>query len=115
MSSEQSRQAIISQSRRSRPRRTRRKRNRDQGTSFVIDAMPAASGRDLDWAREYERRSGEPDLTLVGKAAHGHLVMCLGPGRHLYGGCDDFLVRLGTSGDDAIEGLCAGREAPQVD
>jgi hypothetical protein len=36
------------------------------------------------------------------------------PGGHGYGGYDDFLIRLGTSGDDAIEGLCAGREAPQV-
>jgi hypothetical protein len=38
----------------------------------------------------------------------------MGPGGHVYGGYDDFLVRLGTSGDDAIEGLCTGREAPQV-
>lgn len=83
--------------------------------SFVIDAMPAARGRDPDWVREYERRSGEPDLTPVGEAAHGHLIMCMGPGGHVYGGYDDFLVRLGTSGDDAIEGLCTGREAPQVD
>jgi hypothetical protein len=36
------------------------------------------------------------------------------PGGHVYGGYDDFLIRLGTSGDDAIEGLCTGREAPQV-
>lgn len=51
----------------------------------------------------------------VGEASRGYLIMCMGSGGHVYGGYDDFLVRLGTSGDDAIEGLCTGREAPQVD
>ena len=82
--------------------------------SFVIDALLAAQGRDPDWVREYERRSGEPTLTPVGEAARGYLIMCMGPGGNVYGGYDDFLVRLGTSGDDTIEGLCTGREAPQV-
>jgi len=81
---------------------------------FVIDALVAARGTDPDWVRDYERRSGETALTPVGEAARGYLIMCMGPGGHLYGGYDNFLVRLGTSGDDAIEGLCTGREAPQV-
>lgn len=80
----------------------------------MIDAQLAAKGRDPGWAREYERRSGEPALTPIGEAARGHLIMCMGPGGQVYGGYDDFLVRLGASGDDAIEGLCTGREAPQV-
>ena len=81
---------------------------------FVIDALLAVRGRDSDWVREYERRSGEPALTPVGEAARGYLIMCMGSGGYVYGGYDDFLVRLGTSGDDAIEALCTGREAPHV-
>ena len=81
---------------------------------FVIDALLAAKGTDSGWVREYERRSGEPALTPVGEAARGYLIMCMGAGSHVYGGYDDFLIRLGTSGDDAIEGLCTGREAPHV-
>jgi hypothetical protein len=81
---------------------------------FVIDALLATQGTDPRWVREYERRSGEPALTPVGEAARGYLIMCMGQGGHVYGGYDSFLVRLGTSGDDVIEGLCTGREAPQV-
>lgn len=81
---------------------------------FVIDALLAANGGDPSWVREYERRSGEPSLTPVGEAARGYLIMCMGPGGHVYGGYDNTLIRLGTSGNDAIEGLCTGREAPQV-
>jgi hypothetical protein len=81
---------------------------------FVIDALRAAKGRDPGWEREYERRSREPALTPVGEAARGYLIMCMGADGHVYGGYDDFLIRLGTSGDDAIEGLCTGREATQI-
>lgn len=81
---------------------------------FVIDALLAANGRDPGWVREYERRTGESALTPVGEAARGYLIMCMGPGGHVYGGYDNFLIHLGTSGDDAIEGLCIGREAPEV-
>ena len=89
-------------------------RARTRPDRFVIDALLAAKGTDPSWVREYERRSGEPALTPVGEAARGYLIMCMGPDGHVYGGYDDFLIRLGTSGDDAIEGLCTGREAPQV-
>lgn len=81
---------------------------------FVIDALLATRGRDPDWVREYERRSAESVLTPVGEAARGYLIMCMGPTGNLYGGYDHSLIRLGTSGDDAIEGLCTGREATQV-
>lgn len=81
---------------------------------FAIDALLAARGTDPGWLREYERRTGEPSLTPVGQAARGYLIMCMGRGGRVYGGYDDFLVCLGTSGDAAIEGLCNGREAPQV-
>ncbi|HEY2264460.1 MAG TPA: SUKH-3 domain-containing protein [Streptosporangiaceae bacterium] len=80
---------------------------------LVISALLAAEGRDAGWVREYERRSGESALTPVGEAARGYLIMCMGADGHVYGGYDDFLLRLGISGDDAIEGLCTGREAPR--
>ena len=81
---------------------------------FVIDPLLALRGRDPGWAREYARRCGEPALTPVGEAARGYLIMCMGPGGHVYGGYDGTLVLLGTSGDDAIEGLCTGREPPHI-
>jgi SUKH-3 immunity protein len=81
---------------------------------FMIDALLATRRRDPTWVREYERRTGEAALTPVGEAARGHLIMCMGADGHVYGGYDGFLIRLGISGDDAIEGLCGGRKGLKI-
>jgi hypothetical protein len=71
---------------------------------LVAGALLAAGGRDPDWAHGYERRAGEPALTPAGQAAGGHLIACMGAGGAVHGGYDDVRRRLGSCGDDAIEG-----------
>ena len=83
--------------------------------NFVIDPLLAASGTDPAWVRDYERRTRESALTPIGEASRGYLIMCMGPAGAVYGGYDDVLLKLGTSGDDALEALCTGRELSQID
>jgi SUKH-3 immunity protein len=81
---------------------------------FIIEALLATNGRDEEWVREYERRTKERALTPVGEASRGYLIMCMDPGGAVYGGYDDVLLQLGTSGDDTLEALCTGREPLQI-
>jgi hypothetical protein len=39
-------------------------------------------------------------MTPIGEASRGYLIMCMAPGGTVYGGYDDVLVKLGSSGDD---------------
>jgi hypothetical protein len=83
--------------------------------NFVIDPLLATKGRDAGWVREYERRTRESALTPIGEASRGYLIMCMGQEGAVYGGYDNILVRLGASGEEALEALCTGKESLQIE
>jgi SUKH-3 immunity protein len=87
----------------------RHSRSAESLDQFSIDPLRAVRGRDQEWVREYERRSQEPALTPIGEASRGYLIMCMAPSGAVYGGYDNVLLNLGVTGDDTLEGLCAGR------
>jgi len=48
-------------------------------------------------------------LCPIGEASRGYLVLMMDEHSRVYGSYDDFFVKVGCSGDDAIEALCSGR------
>lgn len=49
-------------------------------------------------------------LTPIGEAARGYLMLMMDQEGKVYASYDDFFALVGSSGADAIEGLCSGRD-----
>jgi len=49
-------------------------------------------------------------LSPIGEAARGYLTLMMDDEGKVYASYDDFFALVGSSGADAIEGLCSGRE-----
>lgn len=48
-------------------------------------------------------------LSVIGEASRDHLMLMMDESGRIFGGYDDIFLVIGISGEDAIEGLCAGR------
>jgi hypothetical protein len=53
-------------------------------------------------------------LCPIGEAARGYLVLMMDENGEVYAGYDDFFAKVGTSGVDAIETLCSGKEMESI-
>lgn len=49
-------------------------------------------------------------LTPIGEAARGYLTLMMDEDGKVYASYDDFFALVGSSGADAIEGLCSGKD-----
>lgn len=48
-------------------------------------------------------------LSVIGEASRDHLMLMMDERGRVFGGYDDIFLDIGNSGEEAIEGLCAGR------
>jgi hypothetical protein len=78
-----------------------------------FDAKEAVAMASPGWIREYSERVGAP-LAVIGEAANGYMILTMDPSGRVYAGYDDILRYVGSSGADAAEALCTGREMPEV-
>jgi SUKH-3 immunity protein len=77
---------------------------------FKLDVGGALKMFDPSWVREdYSRRAGAP-LCVIGHSHRGYMVLAMAPDGQVYAGFDQALVRVGDSGEAAIENLCSGQD-----
>jgi len=87
---------------------------RDATGDFHFDVVKAVHRVDPLWVLvDYSKRVGEP-LCIIGEAFRRDMVLSMSHTGKVYAGADDFLVYVGTSGEEAIEALCTGRELEKV-
>ena len=53
-------------------------------------------------------------LSPIGEAARGYLTLMMDEEGKVYASYDDFFALVGSSGADAIEGLCSGRNLQEI-
>jgi len=82
---------------------------------WYFDARRAIrDGASLPYVTAYVRRLGTP-LAPVGFGFRGYMLFMMDESGRVYGGYDDFLARVGSSGVDAINALCEGRRLTAID
>jgi len=87
---------------------------RDACDDFHFDIIKAINGGDPNWVSgDYSARTGE-ELCIIGEAYRRDMVLCMSPTGKVYSGADDFLMFVGTSGEETIESLCTGRKLEQI-
>lgn len=70
---------------------------------IVITHITAAAVN--EYAKVLDRK-----LCPIGEAARGYLTLMMDETGKVYGSYDEFFASIGSSGADAIDGLCSGRE-----
>jgi hypothetical protein len=81
---------------------------------FIFEAVKATFMSRADWVKEnYSRRVGKK-LCSIGEASDAHMILAMSSDGEVFGGFDDFLCYVGSSGDDAIEAFCSGREVREI-
>lgn len=80
---------------------------------FSLNPVEAADSICYERVATYEERVGEK-LCVVGEAFRRHMVLMMSSSGVVYAAYDDTLVRVGNSGQDALEALCTGRELEHV-
>jgi hypothetical protein len=81
---------------------------------FIFDVDKAVVEYGYSWAkRNYNHRVGKK-LCSVGEACNAHMILVMSSDGEVFGGFDDFLCYIGSSGDDAIEALCSGRDVREI-
>jgi hypothetical protein len=78
-----------------------------------FDAVRAADGVFPAWLVEWQQRAGEP-LAPVGEAFRDYMIVLIGGSGAVYAAVDHLLLRLGGSAEEAIVGLCEGRDPTPV-
>ncbi len=61
----------------------------------------------------YSKIVGSP-LSPIGEASGGYLKLMIDERGRIFGGYDQVLLAIGTSGEDAVEALCSGRKLRPV-
>jgi hypothetical protein len=80
-----------------------------------LDACEASASFDVLWVvEEYAQRIGRAQFCVIGKAYTGHLLLFMDDTGRVYGGFDNFLCMIGTSGVDAIEAICSNRPVQEL-
>jgi hypothetical protein len=90
----------------------------EETDDFIFEVVKATFISRNGWVKgNYSNRVGKK-LCRIGEASDAHLILAMSSDGEVFGGFDDFLCYIGSSGDDAIEALCSGREVrviPQID
>lgn len=77
-----------------------------------LDASEAASSV---WLPDYYApRIGRAQLCVLGQVYTDHLLLFMDEASNVYGGFDQFLCFVGSSGADAVEALCTNRPLPEI-
>lgn len=85
---------------------------RKQTEILKLDACKAANDR---WfPNYYASRIGTRQLCVIGLVYTDHLLLFMDDAGTIYGGFDEFLCVVGSSGADAIEAICANRTLPEI-
>ena len=81
---------------------------------FIFEAVKATYQSLAHWVKgNYSDRVGKK-LCSVGEASNAHMILAMSSDGEVFGGFDDFLCYIGSSGDDAIEALCSGRKVREI-
>jgi hypothetical protein len=80
---------------------------------FHLDPIKAVNGIYRERVNMYEERVGER-LCVFGEAFREHMVLMMSSTGTVYAAYEDVLVRVGSSGEDAIEALCTGRKLEHI-
>ncbi|PJJ52908.1 SUKH-3 domain-containing protein [Hymenobacter chitinivorans] len=79
----------------------------DGTDTFHFDAADAAAGIDVYWVQKnYAQRLGTDKLCVIGEAYGSHLLLFMSDTGKVYGGYDDILCFIASSGEEAIEAIC---------
>jgi hypothetical protein len=80
-----------------------------------LDACEASASFDVLWVlEEYAQRIGRARFCVIGEVYTGHLLLFMDDMGRVYGGFDDFLCLIGSSGVDAIEAICSNRPVQEI-
>jgi len=85
---------------------------REQVEVLKLDACKAAEDR---WFPDYYAPIiDRAQLCAIGLVYTDHLLLFMDDAGNVYGGYDEFLYFVGSSGTDAIEALCSNRALPEI-
>ena len=80
-----------------------------------FNACEASAGVDARWVRDnYAPRIGNANLCMI-SAYSNHLLLFRDDAGRVYGGYDDFLCQVASSGAEAIEALVSNRPLPEIE
>lgn len=91
--------------------------NNGNQNSFHFNVYRAVveHGHDPDWiCLDYGRQVGKP-LCVIGEVDSDNLVLSLSESGEVYAGCDDILMQVGNSVENALEVLCNDKEFKELD
>ncbi|MFX0196969.1 MAG: SUKH-3 domain-containing protein [Candidatus Hodarchaeota archaeon] len=81
---------------------------------FSFNVKKAIQDHDPLWVKEeYSNRVGK-QLCIIGQAFRDYMVLSMSEDSEVFAGFDDILVYVGSSGDQAIENLCLGKELKEI-
>ncbi len=83
--------------------------------TFHFKAREAAGDVDVSWVlQNYAQRIGNPTLCVIGQAYTDHLLLFMDDTGQVYGGFDDYLCWLASSGEAAIEAICQSQPVQEI-
>lgn len=86
-----------------------------QPDTLHFNACEASAGVDARWVRDdYALRIGNTALCVIGAAYSNHLLLFMDDAGRVYGGYDDFLCVVASSGPEAIEALVSNQLLPEI-
>jgi hypothetical protein len=93
-------------------------KRKDGSTDTIsLDACEASAGVSSIWVlEEYPKRTGQARFCVIGRAYSNHLLLFMDEAGRVYGGYDEYLCFIGSSGAQAIEVICSNlpiREVPE--
>ena len=90
--------------------------DRPKGKDTIsFDACYASARIDSLWVtQDYANRIGKTQFCAIGAAYTHHLLLFMDDMGSVYGGFDDFLCFIGSSGGDAIEAICSNRQLREI-
>jgi hypothetical protein len=80
---------------------------------FTLNPIEATAGICRERVETYEERTCK-QLCVIGEAFRGYMTLMMSDDGMVYAAYDDLMVRVGSSGKDAIDALCNGRELERL-
>jgi hypothetical protein len=88
---------------------------RKQFETLDLTACEASDNFDSQWVKkDYAQRIGRTQFCVIGQAYGAHLLLFMDDTGQVYGGFDDFLCVIGSSGQNAIEAICSNRPVNEI-
>ncbi len=81
---------------------------------FIFEAVKATYQSRADWVKDNYSHRVDKKLCSVGEASNAHMILAMSSDGEVFGGFDDFFCDIGSSGDDAIEAFCSGRDVREI-